>query len=33
MHAIKESSTNQLNKKDILNKCPVTYTLEKIGGR
>jgi DNA-binding HxlR family transcriptional regulator len=31
--AIKESSTNQLNKKAALNKCPVTITLEKIGAR
>lgn len=30
---IKESSTNQLNKKQALSKCPVTITLEKIGGR
>jgi len=30
--AIKESSTNQLNKQEIF-KCPVTRTLEKIGGR
>ena len=30
--AIKESSTNQLNKKEIF-KCPVTRTLERIGGR
>ena len=33
MKTVKENSTNQLNKKDIINKCPVTYTLEKIGGR
>ena len=31
--AIKESSTNQLNKKTELSKCPVTFTLDKIGGR
>lgn len=31
--AIKESSTNQFNKKAALDKCPVTITLEKIGGR
>jgi DNA-binding HxlR family transcriptional regulator len=30
--AVKESSTNQENKR-ILNVCPVTFTLEKIGGR
>lgn len=33
MSAIKESSTNQENKKLILNYCPVTFTIEKIGGR
>ncbi len=33
MYAVKESSTNQLNKNDSLSKCPVTYTLERIGGR
>lgn len=31
--AIKESSTNQENKKIINNYCPVTFTLERIGGR
>lgn len=31
--AIKESSTNQENKRFINDYCPVTYTLEKIGGR
>ncbi|MBS1624823.1 MAG: helix-turn-helix transcriptional regulator [Bacteroidetes bacterium] len=30
---IKETSTNQLNKKSELNKCPVTHTLDRIGGR
>jgi DNA-binding HxlR family transcriptional regulator len=30
---IKETSTNQLNKKEELTKCPVTFTLDKIGGR
>lgn len=30
---IKLSSTNQLNKKLAIEKCPVTFTLEKIGGR
>lgn len=30
---IKESSTNQKNKKEVLYRCPVTFTLEKIGGR
>ncbi len=33
MYAIKESSTNQLNKNIAINKCPVTFTLSKIGGR
>jgi DNA-binding HxlR family transcriptional regulator len=33
MYTVKESSTNQENKKIIQNKCPVTYTLQKIGGR
>ncbi|KAF0200030.1 MAG: hypothetical protein FD170_3824 [Bacteroidetes bacterium] len=33
MTKVKESSTNQLNKKLALNVCPVTYTIEKIGGR
>ena len=32
MTAIKESSTNQQNKQ-IIQACPVTFTLEKIGGR
>ena len=31
--AIKESSTNQFNKKEAIDKCPVTRTLDKIGGR
>jgi DNA-binding HxlR family transcriptional regulator len=33
MTAIKESSTNYQNKQAILNECPVTFTLEKMGGR
>jgi DNA-binding HxlR family transcriptional regulator len=33
MTAIKESSTNQQNKQIVQGECPVTYTLEKIGGR
>lgn len=32
MTAIKESSTIQQNKKYALDKCPVTYVMEKIGG-
>ena len=31
--AIKLSSTNQLNKKLAIEKCPVTRTLDMIGGR
>ena len=31
--AVKESSTNQENKKIINTRCPVTFTLEMIGGR
>lgn len=30
---IKESSTSQANKKAMQAQCPVTFTLEKIGGR
>ena len=33
MKNIKESSTNNLNKKGIFITCPVTYTIDKIGGR
>jgi DNA-binding HxlR family transcriptional regulator len=33
MSTIKAASTNQLNKKIALEKCPITYTLNKIGGR
>lgn len=33
MAPIKSSSTNQLNKRAIATKCPVTFTLHKIGGR
>jgi len=33
MTKIKETSTNQDNRKNTLTQCPVTYTLEKIGGR
>jgi DNA-binding HxlR family transcriptional regulator len=31
--AVKESSTNQQNRRIINNQCPVTFTLEQIGGR
>jgi DNA-binding HxlR family transcriptional regulator len=31
--AIKETSSNQFNKREAINKCPVTRTLDKIGGR
>jgi DNA-binding HxlR family transcriptional regulator len=30
---IKASSTNNRNREAILDKCPVTFTLQKIGGR
>ncbi|MDZ7900563.1 MAG: helix-turn-helix domain-containing protein [Arcicella sp.] len=30
---IKENSTNQLNKQTVIDKCPVSHTLGKIGGR
>jgi DNA-binding HxlR family transcriptional regulator len=33
MKTVKENSTNQLNKKGMISLCPVSYTLEKIGGR
>ncbi len=33
MKKVKESSTNQANKKAIMTACPVTFTIEKIGGR
>jgi DNA-binding HxlR family transcriptional regulator len=33
MTAIKETSTNNINRKKIITKCPVTFTLFKIGGR
>jgi DNA-binding HxlR family transcriptional regulator len=33
MTAVKENSTNQVNKQLIQGLCPVTFTLEKIGGR
>ena len=33
MTAIKESSTQQINRQIALNACPVTFTLEKIGGK
>jgi DNA-binding HxlR family transcriptional regulator len=33
MTKIKPSSTNQLNRQSIIVKCPVTFTLGKIGGR
>ena len=33
MTAIKTSSTNQMNKRTIATKCPVTFTLHKMGGR
>ena len=33
MKPIKESSTNNHNRKAIMFECPVSYTLDKIGGR
>ncbi len=33
MYSAKETSTNQLNMAIAINKCPVTFTLDKIGGR
>jgi DNA-binding HxlR family transcriptional regulator len=30
---VKENSTNQQNRKVLLMQCPVTFTLEVIGGR
>ena len=33
MTKIKESSTNQANRINALTRCPVTYTIDKIGGR
>jgi DNA-binding HxlR family transcriptional regulator len=33
MSVIKERSTNQENKQILQKFCPVTFTLEKIGGR
>lgn len=33
MRQVKENSTNQANKKAIEARCPVTFTLDRIGGR
>jgi DNA-binding HxlR family transcriptional regulator len=33
MSAIKANSTNQENKQIIMDYCPVTFTMAKIGGR
>ena len=33
MRKIKEASTNNENRKSIMTMCPVSYTLDKIGGR
>ena len=33
MATLKTSSTNQMNKRIVVTKCPVTFTLHKIGGR
>jgi DNA-binding HxlR family transcriptional regulator len=29
----KENSTNAINRENLINQCPVNYTLELIGGR
>lgn len=29
----KENSTNNINRESLINKCPVNFTLELIGGR
>ncbi len=33
MAAVKESSTNQINKRLVTTKCPVTFIANKIGNR
>ena len=33
MYTVKETSTNQFNKTIVAETCPVSYTLNKIGGR
>lgn len=33
MYVNKESSSNQVNRSFAINKCPVTFALDKIGGR
>ncbi len=33
MTTIKDASTNQLNKRIVTTKCPVTFIIYKIGGR
>lgn len=33
MELIKETSTNNENRKQIVVACPVSFTLEKVGGR
>jgi len=33
MTKVKETSTNYDNRKNALTLCPVTYTIDKIGGR
>lgn len=30
---VKDNTTNQINKKAALSHCPVTFTLDRIGGR
>jgi DNA-binding HxlR family transcriptional regulator len=33
MYTVKENSTHEENRKAAINACPVSYTLERIGGR
>jgi DNA-binding HxlR family transcriptional regulator len=33
MRKIKEASTNNENRKTVMTDCPVSYTLDKMGGR
>ena len=33
MRKIKEASTNNQNRREIMEQCPIYYTLDKIGGR
>jgi DNA-binding HxlR family transcriptional regulator len=33
LRKVKEASTNNQNRKEIIGHCPIYYTLDKIGGR